>query len=252
MTFPTTHWTLLAKASLGSGGAENRSALEELCRRYWMPISRFIQSRGVSAVEAEDLTQEFMVHILEKSLFLRADRFQGRFRSFLIGALVRFLGDKADQRNALKRGGSAEHISYDALQSVAESNGALRSENESSALFDREWALTILENSLKRARAEYAEGDNREFDMLQCFLPGAADPPTYEMAAAQLDISVAALKSEIHRLRRRFRSFVREEVAQTVSAPHEIDAEMAHLQEVLMDKGSEFGRSAAKPEAPFS
>ena len=96
-------WTLLARASLDSAG-ENRRALEELCRRYWMPINRFIQARGISASEAEDLTQEFMVHILERSLFLRADRFQGRFRSFLIGALIRFLRDKADQRNALKRG----------------------------------------------------------------------------------------------------------------------------------------------------
>jgi len=209
-----------------------------------MPISRFVQSRGVSASEADDLTQEFMVHILEKSLFVRADRFQGRFRSFLIGALIRFLGDKADQRNAQKRGGSAEHISYDAAQSLAESNGALRSDNENSALFDREWALTILENSLKRVRAEYAEArQDRDFAVLQCFLPGGADPPTYETAAAQLGITLAALKSEIHRLRRRFRALVREEVAQTVSAPHEIDAEMAHLQEVLMDKGSEFSHS---------
>src|SRR5436305_5416488 len=98
MTFPTTHWTLLARASLG-GDTENRGALEELCRRYWTPIVRFIQVRGIPPSQAEDLTQEFMVHILEKSLFGRADRFQGRFRSFLIGALIRFLRDKADQRN---------------------------------------------------------------------------------------------------------------------------------------------------------
>src|SRR5262245_61702122 len=121
MVFPTTHWTLLARASL-NGDTENRGALEELCRRYWTPIVRFIQSRGVMAAEAEDLTQEFMVHILEKSLFGRADRFQGRFRSFLIGALVRFLGDKADRRNALKRGGANEHVSYDVMQSVPGSN----------------------------------------------------------------------------------------------------------------------------------
>jgi hypothetical protein len=166
---------------------------------------------------------------------------------------MRFLRDKANQRNALKRGGRTEHVSYDASQPVAESNGALTRSDESSILFDREWALTILENSLKRARAEYAEAQrDRDFSVLQAFLPGGADPPTYEAVAAQLGISMPALKSEVHRLRRRFRAFVREEVAQTVSAPHEIDAEMAHLQEVLMDKGSEFGSVPAKPEAPFS
>ncbi|MCI0539391.1 MAG: hypothetical protein L0Z50_29635 [Verrucomicrobiales bacterium] len=239
MIFPTTHWTLLAKASLG-GDPESRRALEELCRRYWMPVVRFIQSRGISENEAEDLTQDFMVHILGKSLFLRADRFQGRFRSFLIGALIRFLADKADQRRALKRGGSAEHLSYDALQFVVESDGALASTHGAAALFDREWALTILENSLHRARTEYVQAERGgNFDVLQAFLPGGADPPTYEAAAGRLGISIPALKSEIHRLRHRFRAFVREEVAQTVSAPHEIDAEMAHLQQVLMDKGSE-------------
>jgi len=251
MTFPTTHWTVLAKATLGDDG-ENRRALEELCRRYWMPIARFIRSRGVSEVEAEDLTQEFLLHIMRKSLFLRADRFQGRFRSFLIGALIRFLRDKADQQNALKRGGSAEHVSYEGAQFLAESNGALACNEDTSTLFDREWALTILENSLKRVRNEYVDPQReRDFGVLQAFLPGGADPPTYQTAAGQLGISVAALKSEIHRLRRRFREFVREEVAQTVSAPHEIDAEMAHLQQVLMDKGSEFGKQV-KPDAPFS
>jgi DNA-directed RNA polymerase specialized sigma24 family protein len=251
MIFPTTHWTLLAKASLG-GDAENRRALEELCRSYWTPIARFIQSRGITETEAQDLTQEFLVHVLEKSLFLRADRFQGRFRSFLIGALVRFLGDKADQRKALKRGGSVEHVSYDAAAFVAEGGSDLTSGSEGSVLFDREWALTILENSLKRARAEYAEARrDHDFAALQAFLPGGADPPTYQAAAEQLGISVSALKSEIHRLRHRFRAFVREEVAQTVSAPHEIDVEMAHLQAVLMDKASELS-APTKPENAFS
>jgi RNA polymerase sigma-70 factor (ECF subfamily) len=251
MIFPTTHWTLLAKASLG-GDAEHRCALEELCRNYWTPIARFIQSRGISETEAEDLTQEFMVHILDKSLFARADRFQGRFRSFLIGALIRFLGDKADQRKALKRGGAVEHVSYDVATSLVEGAGGLSSDLAGSLLFDREWALTILENSLKRARAEYAAaGRERDFAVLQAFLPGGADPPTYQATAEQLGISVPALKSEIHRLRHRFRTLVRAEVAQTVSAPHEIDVEMAHLQAVLMDKASELN-APAKPENPFS
>ena len=238
MSFPTTHWTLLAKATLG-GDTDNRRALEELCRRYWTPIARFIQSRGISEVEAQDLTQEFLIHVLEKSLFLRADRFQGRFRSFLIAALLRFLGDAADRRNALKRGGTVEHVSYDAVEFLAEVQSA-SSSPEATALFDREWALTILENCLRRAREEHAQSERRyDFGVLHSFLPGGAQI-SYEAAAARLGVSEPALKSEVHRLRRRFRELVREEVAQTVSAPHEIDTEMSYLQQVLMDKSNRF------------
>jgi RNA polymerase sigma-70 factor (ECF subfamily) len=109
--------------------------------------------------------------------------------------------------------------------------------------FDREWALAILEQSLERARAEQSGDDaSRTFEVLKDFIPGGAQARSYEEAAAQLGISVAALKSEIHRLRRRFRAYVRDEVAQTVSAPHEIELEMAHLQQVLSDRGTEMSR----------
>jgi len=238
MGFPTTHWTLLAKASWW-GDAESRHALEELCRRYWMPIFRFIRSRGISEIEAQDLTQEFMLHILEKSIFFRADRFQGRFRSFLIGALIRFLGDAMDRRMALKRGGTVQHVSYDTSDMAAETTMASLG-GDGAIVFDHERALTILERALKRVRGEYAETRHEnELAVLKNFLPGGAEPPPYEIAAKQIGLSVPAFKSEIHRLRRRLRSLVREEVAQTVSAPHEIEAEMAHLQRVLMDRSSE-------------
>jgi len=237
--FPTTHWSQLAKASL-DGNTEGRKALEELCRRYWAPIHQFIRSRGTTDPLAEDLTQEFILHVIEKSVFNRANRLQGRFRSFLLGALVRFLADKADQRAALKRGGGLRQVSLDA-DAAAESEAALASMDDALA-FDREWALTILETALARVRQQHATAErDSEFNVLKNFLPGGAEPPSYEVAAEQAGLTVAALKSEIHRMRRRFRALVREEVAQTVSAPHEIDAEMAHLQHVLMDKGNEFG-----------
>jgi RNA polymerase sigma-70 factor (ECF subfamily) len=240
MSFPTTHWSLLAQASL-TGDGQSRRALEDLCGRYWIPVYQFIRCRGFSDVEAQDLSQEFMLHVLQKSVFERADRFQGRFRSFLIGALIRFLGDMTDRRNALKRGGGMMHVSYDAVVEMGEA-GAVASVDRGTALFDREWALSILEAALNRVRAEYsATQRNREFAVLQHFLPGGALPPSYETAAGELGMSVPAFKSEVHRLRRRFRALVREEVAQTVSAPHEIDAEMAHLQQVLMDKGNDVG-----------
>jgi RNA polymerase sigma-70 factor (ECF subfamily) len=227
------------------GEKQARSDLEELCGCYWRPVYLFIRARGVGHAEAQDLTQEFLVHVVEKSLFRRADRLQGQFRSFLLGALVRFLGDAADKRNAQKRGGTVPHVSLDQVESAAVAQ-------ESAVAFDREWALTILESALEKVRAEFA-GENRErqFGVLKSFLPGSEGAPAYEAAAAQLGISVAALKSEVHRLRRQFRQSVLEQVGRTVSAPHEIEVEVQHLQAVLMDKGSQFP-SGKKPRDQIS
>ena len=112
MYFPTTQWTLLAQASL-NGETAARQALEDLCRRYWSPLYHFIRARGFGETEAEDLTQEFILHLIEHSTLQRVDRLRGRFRSFLCGALVRFLADDRDRRQAQKRGSGAVHISLD-------------------------------------------------------------------------------------------------------------------------------------------
>jgi len=243
MDFPTTHWSVLAKATV-HGEAEARAALELLCQRYWGPVHTFIRFQGLTDAEAQDLTQEFMVHIIQKSIFTRADRLQGRFRSFLLGALTRFLGDASDKRKALKRGGGAPHISFDQAEPGKDLEEA-PSQLPGLSVFDREWALIVLETALDKLRGEYVDGgQERDFDVWKNFLPGAAGTCTYESAAVQLGISIPAFKSEIHRLRRRLRALVRSEIARTVSAPHEIETEMAHLNQVLMDRGSEFGQAA--------
>src|SRR6185295_9835230 len=242
MHFPSTHWSLLAKAS-ANGDHESTKALEELCRRYREPVRLFILSRRVSESETEDLAQEFLVHLIEKSTFRRADRMKGRFRSFLLGALVRFLGDKQDARLALKRGGGIDHISLDEHQEIS-GDDLSEADRDDVLMFDREWAVTILERALQRVRAEYEQARGpASFHILKRFLPGAGEHPTYEQAANELGLSVAALKSEIHRLRHRFRVLTREEVAQTVSAPHEIEEEMGYLQRVLMDRSSDLTTS---------
>ena len=230
MYFPTTQWTLLAQATM-SGETVGRQAMEDLCHRYWTPLYQFIRARGYTEAEAKDLTQEFLLHLLEHSTLQRADRLRGRFRSFLCGALVRFLGDASDKRRAQKRGGGVTHVELDSP--VAERSTASA---PAGLLFDREWALVILENGLRTVQQQF-DTTPRRFAVLRQFLPGSVEVPTYEQAAAELGLSLPALKSELHRLRQRFRAAVREEVAATVSAPHEIDAEMNHLQQVLMDKG---------------
>ena len=244
MYFPTTRWSLLAKATL-SGETAGRQALEELCRRYWSPLYQFTHARGYSEAEAKDLTQEFLLHLLEHSTLQKADRMRGRFRSFLCGALVRFLWDAEDKRRAAKRGGGAPHLDLD---TAAAQVSAPASTDE--LLFDREWALVILENALRSVQQQFEAAPN-QFAVLRRFLPGSLEVPSYEDAAMQLSLSLPALKSELHRLRQRFKAAVREEVASTVSAPHEIDQEMTHLQQVLMDKGIDW-RSATKPSPPLS
>jgi len=237
MYFPTTHWSALAKATL-SGDAQSREALEELCRRYWQPLYQFVRARGISENEAQDVTQSFMMHLMRHSVFNRADRQQGRFRSFLLGALTRFLGDESDRRNALKRGKGIEHLSLEGAKRPIEI--ATPSGLEGTMIFDREWALTIMETALRRLRSEFKESRREaDFEVLKSFLPGGPGVASYETAAVTLEVSLPAFKSELHRLRARFRELVRTEVAQTVSAPHEIDDEMNHLQSVLMDKGFE-------------
>jgi RNA polymerase sigma-70 factor (ECF subfamily) len=204
-----------------------------LCRRYWSPLHHFIRSRGYTEAEAKDLTQEFLLHLIEHSTLQRADRLRGRFRSFLLGALLRFLGDEQDRRHAQKRGGGAAHLDIE----NQEINPA--TSDPGSVFFDREWALVILENALNAVQQIYeAEADH--FGVLQQFLPGSIDTPSYEDAATKLGLTLPALKSELHRLRQRFKAAVRQEVANTVAAPHEIDQEMSYLQSVLMDKGSHF------------
>ena len=233
MYFPTTQWSLLARATM-SGESAARQALEDLYRRYWPPLHQFIRARGYTETEAEDLTQEFLLHLLEHSTLQKADRLRGRFRSFLCGALVRFLSDARDKRRAQKRGGAVAHVELD---NAAEELGAVSTPD--GLLFDREWALVILENALQIVQKEFEPGG--QFAVLRKFLPGSIETPTYESAAGELGLSLAALKSELHRLRKRFKAAVREEVAATVSAPHEIDQELNHLQQVLMDRGIDWG-----------
>jgi RNA polymerase sigma-70 factor (ECF subfamily) len=249
MDFPTTHWSVLAKVTL-HGEADARAALELLCQRYWAPIHTFIRFHGMTDAEAQDLTQEFMLHIIQKSIFTRADRLQGRFRSFLLGALARFLADAADRRQALKRGGKTPHVSFEEVETGTDFE-AISSQLPSVTAFDREWALTILETALDRLRSDYSQsGREGDLEVWKHFLPGAAVTCSYESAAERLGISVAAFKSETHRLRRRLRTLVRDEIARTVSAPHEIESEMAHLSQVLMDRGSQFGELTRNFPAP--
>ena len=239
MYFPTTHWSLLAKATL-SGETAGRTALNELCRSYWFPLKQFIVARGYPEAQAADLTQEFIVHLLEREALSKPDRSRGKFRSFLLGALGNFLSHERERRLAQKRGGAQPHVSVE----VIEAEGYLanpRTLESDEAEFDRAWALAVVQASLNRVERSYVEGGQGAlFAVLRSFLPGGTALASYEEAAARAGLSVAALNSHVHRMRRQFREAVCTEVTATVSAPHEIDEEIAYLYRVLMDRGTDF------------
>ena len=230
MEFPATQWSLLAQATL-NGEAAATAALAEFCRRYREPVLQFIRIRGVPPAEAEDLTQDFLLHVMEKSTLRRADATRGRFRSFLIGALVRFLRDAYHQRTAQKRGGMALPLSFDepdlaaAMPTIAP---------DDAALFDRAWATQMLLLALEGLKADYGKAGRAEaYAVLAAYLPGRAAPPPYEEAAATLGLGLATFKTEVHRLLERFRQRLRREIAGTVTSPEEIEDELAYLGRVL-------------------
>lgn len=208
--------------------------MEQLCRVYWHPVYWFIRHhRAHNHHDAEDLTQTFFAHLLERDTLARADREKGRFRTFLLGSLTKVLANEWDKKQAVKRGGGIQHISID--EAAAEGfYGAEPVESETpDRVFDKLWAAALLRQTLERLRKEYIEGDKAAlFAALEPALTG--EPPgCYPLIAAQLNMSEAAVRVAVHRLRARFREVLRSEVAQTVTSNEEIDAELHHLLSIV-------------------
>ena len=209
-------------------------ALEKLCRTYWYPIYAFIRRRGCGPEDAQDLTQEFFSRLLKKNYPAQADPAKGKVRSFLLLTLNHFLADEFDRATTRKRGGGQIFISLD--QDVAEGRYCqeLAAGLTPEKLFERRWAQSLLEQALKRLRAEFgAETKPDAYTILKAFEPGEQATLSYAEAASRLGISESALKSKVHRLRQRHRELVREEIAQTVSTAAEVDEELRHLMAVL-------------------
>jgi RNA polymerase sigma factor (sigma-70 family) len=231
--FVTTRWGLVAAAST-EGSAEARAALEELYRLYCYPVYSFIRRRGHGRQDAQDLTQDFFVHLLEKATLGRADSQRGRFRSFLLGALDHFLAHAAERARAGKRGGGCELMSLD--DDVAENSYQLAAPEGMTAekVFETRWAAAILEAAFARLRGDLqSEGKGHLFETLQGFLTGEEDA-SYQQFAEVLNLSLGALKTVIHRLRGRYRALLREEVARTVTKPEEVEEELRYLRAALM------------------
>jgi RNA polymerase sigma factor (sigma-70 family) len=232
--FPTTRWTLVVAAGDPDGEAA-RSALASLCENYWYPLYAYLRRRGYSSDEAQDLTQEFFVRVLEGRYLDRAQPEKGRFRAFMLTSLKFFVADEGDRARAQKRGGGM-------VLPLEFSSGEERYQREPSddetpeRIFERRWALSVLERVIERLRVEFVQGGrSAHFDRLKVFLLGQPDVP-YAVLARELNTSEGALKVAIHRLRRRYRELFRREIADTVSDPAEVESELRHLAATLTKK----------------
>jgi RNA polymerase sigma factor (sigma-70 family) len=226
---------VLLSAQSKAPGSE--AALAELCRLYWYPLYAFVRFRGYKPHDAQDLTQGFFQQLLEHKSLSRVDPGKGKFRSFLIASLQNFLSDAAQHARRKKRGGDREFVSLD-LESAEERYKLEPVEHfTAETLFEARWALTVLQQATDRLRKEFASGKNAAtFEKLQPFLDPINNPqlPSYEQAATDLQISLSAVKTLIHRLRKQYSSILRQEVARTVSDPELIGDEIHALCEALI------------------
>ncbi|MGD1096966.1 MAG: sigma factor [Bryobacteraceae bacterium] len=229
--FPTTRWTLVIAAG-DPRRKEAQSALASLCENYWYPLYAYLRRRGYQADPAQDLTQEFFTRMLEGRYLDRADPEKGRFRSFLLTSLKFFVADEEDQHRALKRGGGA-------VLPLEFSSGEERYQREPShdetpeRIFERRWALALIDRVVEKLRDEFVQhGHAEHFERLKGFLLGQSDAP-YAVLAREMNMSEGALKVAIHRLRKRYRELFRQEIADTVADPAEVESELRYLANVL-------------------
>ena len=232
-TFAPTRWTLVLRARGES--AEARGALSELCEAYYQPVFRFLRREGREEDAARELTQEFFARLLAGGGLGAADPRRGRFRSYLLGAVKHFLADQRDREQRQKRGSG---VAPESLDAQTDTQPALQVPDHASTpddtLFDREWALAVMDRALQSLAAEFAGADKAEqFTVLKPWLVGDGALLPQAEAGARLGLSETAVKVAIHRLRKRFREVIRAEIAQTVDEGGDVDRELRYLVEVL-------------------
>jgi len=231
--FKTTHWTLV-QAAAANLTVDSQQALTELCQTYWPPVYAFIRRKGHDQDQSLDLTQGFFALLLEKNYLTAADRKRGKFRSFLLAAVKHFLSHEWEREHAQKRGGFQSPVSIDIVKAEAWYVPAVVDDETPESLFERQWALSLLGRVLAKLRAEFdAVGKTDRFESLSAFLDQDAEPARYKELAEQMGLSAGALRMLVHRMRRRYRRLLREEIAQTVSGPEGTDAEIQFLLSVL-------------------
>ncbi len=231
--FATTSWSQVLAAQGGSS-TSSRKALEALCTAYWYPLYAFVRLQGYDPEQSLDLTQAYFTELLEKDYLKDVDPSLGRFRAFLKVSLKHFLSKERDKAQALKRGGQARVISLDGQDAEARYRFEPVDRLTPEDVFERRWALTTIERVLGKLREEFSEaGKEEEFQSLKGYLTGEEPKIPYQNAAEELGISEGAVKASVHRLRQRFGRQLRQEIAETVADPQEVDDEVRHLLQVI-------------------
>jgi RNA polymerase sigma-70 factor (ECF subfamily) len=227
--FETTHWsTVLAAGSEST--VRSREALAALCETYWYPLYAYLRRRGHSADDAEDLTQGFFARVIEKGVLQVADPERGRFRSFLLASLKNYVAGERDHARAQKRGGIIPPLSLEFESARGRYSMELHDAATPETLFDRRWALTVLDRVMGGLRAEFRKrGKGDFFERLKVNLIGEETPSYYRETASKFGMSEAALRVAVHRLRKRFGELLRAEIAQTVTTDQEVEDEIRYL-----------------------
>ena len=233
--FNTTHWSVVLQAGQ-EHSPQTAAALESLCRSYWYPLYAYVRRQGHPPDDAQDLTQEFFARLLDRKSLRMADRNRGRFRSFLLTSLKHFLINEWNKANREKRGGGRQIISLDVEKTETRFQAEPADQSSPDKAFERRWAMVLLDRVLDQLQDEFAVAERLPvFEALKSFLTGDENESSYAEIGQRLGMTAGNLKVTIHRLRRRYRELLREEIARTVDDPDAIDAEMRELFAALCD-----------------
>lgn len=228
--FASTHWSVVLLAGGARNVPEVQEALARLCSAYWYPLYVFIRRQGHGAGDAEELTQEFFARFLEKDSLVTVDKSRGKFRTFLLACCQHFLANQREFARAQKRGGGRPALSLDFPGAAERYRVEPASSETAEKLFERRWALTVLDQVLEQLHREYeADGKGTLFDLLKSVLVGGVEALSYARIGAVLGMNEAAVRKAAQRLRQRYRSVLRERIGDTVAEPGTIDDEIRDL-----------------------
>lgn len=234
-TFVTTHWSLVLNAAKGDS-TTSRDALAELCAVYWYPLYAYVRRLGRSPEDSMDMVQGFFARVLKSEWLKSASPDRGKFRSWLLASLQHHLADERDHAKAKKRGSGDAPVSLDALDGESRYSLEPRESMTPEKLYDRRWALIVLDRVLNRLKKEHeSEGKSSQFEVLQQTLPGGSGDRSYAEIAKHLNITEGGVKAAVHRLRERYRIILRDEIARTVVSPDQIDEEIHQLMDALAE-----------------
>ncbi len=228
--FRTTRWSRVLLAGGPGEVDESQAALASLCQDYWYPLYAFARRRGLEVLDAEDATQGFFLHLLESGALARARADRGKFRTFLLGSMRNYLNNEHRRDRALKRGGGRKPLSLDAMAAEERFSVEIGDPLTPEAQFERSWALALIDKVFRRLAEDYDEAGKRElYEALRPYLAGEPSRTGYEAVARDLGMSAAAVGTAVFRMRRRYGERMREEIAETVASPAEVEEEIAQL-----------------------